>query len=140
MTDNDDLVAAIPLATAGYVILSYDWYDEPDEPTAFHPATAPDKWVQTEGDEAYEFDYDGITPEGSIGHHVKWCAELTGDELRAFMDEMGWEPEDGSPTLGSITEYGLLAAASYDCREGWSPWSVIDGNAYISIATEDAHD
>lgn len=124
----------------------------------------PGEWVQTEGDDQYEYEYlvdddrhrahylpagevfEGADPDDERfigeGRHRKWVAELTIDEWREVADALciGLHP-NGVPikygeTLGSITEHGRLAAVAVDNTEGWSPIDVIDSNLYVSFATE----
>lgn len=116
-----------------------------------HPYATPfpGEWVQTEGDEQYEYGYladHGGDPdyraadEGGEGRHRKWVAELTPADWHATaaalcidLDANGM-PENYEDTLGSITEYGHIPAVAVDNTEGWSPTRVVDSMLYLSFA------
>lgn len=124
------------------------------------------EWVQTEGDEQYEFGYlasegnntdffpagfadaEGVAEpeEGEavgLGRHRKWVAHLSlaewlvvAEMLVIDLDE-NHLPEMYEETMGSLTEFGVLPAISIDNTEGWSPTRVIDSSIFMSVGVPD---
>ena len=136
-----------PAERRHYIILSADWLDGSPygDPVQLGPDA--DAWTQTEDDEWYDYGYLAsgcgsdeyrAIADGGLGRHVKYVAELSGPAFMRWaeancveLDKSGM-PEDYTDTMGSLTEYGALAAVAVDLTEGWSPTRVIDSSAYVS--------
>lgn len=125
-------------------------------------AAVAEKFVRTEGDEQYDYDYlaseldnprwrpykpGSEDDEPGQGQHRKWVAELSFEEWQLFADAYCIDltdeglPEEYEETMGSLTiEYGHIDAVAVSMREGWEspgcPGSVIDAQAYVSFAVE----
>lgn len=76
----------------------------------FVPLECKKLWDETEGDEQYAYAY--LEGEWAHGHHRKWCAILSEEQFREFVDHVGLFA-DPTETMGSI------GAPGYGF--GWAP-------------------
>ena len=91
------------------VIYSVDCPEDEDV-LDFAPPEVEELWLETEGDEQYEYGYlEGRWEQGS---HRKWCAVLTRDQFDEFVRRCGLSAES-TPTMGSLGAPG--------CGFGWQP-------------------
>lgn len=78
----------------------------------FVPPQCKKLWDETEDDSNYEFGY--LEGRWEKGHHRKWCAILTEDQFKEFIDHVGLFPE-------SCETMGSLGAPGYGWGWGWAP-------------------
>ena len=126
----------------------------------------PGEWVQTEGDEQYDYGYLGdecenpeYFPAGyadaealaepqegepfGLGRHRKWVGFLTLADWLIVAEMLVIDLDDNhmpvsyEETMGAITEVGVIPAIAIDNTDGWSPLQVIDSSIYMSIAVPD---
>lgn len=89
------------------------------------------EWVKTEGDESADYDYLGESWENGV--HRKWVAELTEDQLRAFLTEYaGEEPYPrGADTCGILGFGGVMPAYAIESiDDGWGYATI--GSCYVA--------
>ncbi len=127
-----------------YVIYSFDLTADASSATIEMMRPKVGEWVETEGDDQYEFDYlaDECGDENyRDGRHRKYVAELTETELAAFVDDVfGYSLDEArersEPTMGSITEFGHLPAYSLNAEPmDWNVGGVTEViwcNAYVT--------
>lgn len=85
-------------------------------------------WNCTEDDSCYDYDYLG--GDYINGKHRKYVNTLTKAQFKRFVDRCQLVAQDVE-TMGSLTEFGLIPAISFDSE---MDWAII--NAYVTPIPE----
>jgi hypothetical protein len=110
-----------------YVIYSFDCM-KTESVKQFQPPFIK-RWDCTEGDD--QFDYDYLKGDWIGGKHRKYCAQLNKKQFEQFIDHCCLTMEDVN-TMGSLTEFGLLPAHSFNLSDSDHSYECAMVNAYVT--------